>query len=224
MNQITTVSLPATAIARLSVAVASLPGVRFVGVTYRSKESKELARHCLILGADYGEQLSKSLDVLKARPNIAVDVAATRELFKAIDATTAKTPERKAANTALASFQAMIGAERAAAAELFISYETSKESHAKGEENPNYTKAGLYESICPGLKVSRADGTFELCGLSHSKAVIEAGTFPVVNSSAKTIAKRSLEKALPVGRYRTLSLDVGCLESVRIGGSELDVT
>lgn len=223
MNQ-TTISLPATAIARLTAAVASLPGVRFVGVTYRSKESNELARHCLILGADYGEQVRKSLDVLNARPTMAVDLATTRTLSEAIDALPVGSKERKAANASLKSFQAMIGPERAAAAELAMSFEDTLAAHAKGEQNAAYTKAGLYETICPGLHVSRADGTFELCGLSHSKTVLEEGQFPVVNSSAKTIAKNKIRSDLPVGRYRTLACDVSALESVRIGGSELDVS
>lgn len=219
-----TISLPATAIARLTAAVANIPGVRFVGVTYRSKESSELARHCLIVGADYGEQVQRSLDILNTRPNIAVDVAATRELFALIDMTAKGTAARKTANDALKSFQRMIGAERAAAAELVLSCEETLTAHAKGEQNADYTKAGLYETICPGLHVSRADGTFELCGLQHSKKVIEPGTFPHVNSSDKTIAKNKIRSELPVGRYRTLSLDVGCLESVRIAGNELDVS
>jgi hypothetical protein len=224
MQNTVTVSLPATAIARLTAAVASLPGVRFAGVTYRAKESGELARHCLILGADYGEQIRKSLAILNARENIAVDVATTRELSKAIDATAKGSPARKAANAALASFQGMIGAERAASAELFLSFEETLSAHERGEQNKAYTKAGLYESICPGLQVSRADGTFEISGLQHSKTVLETGVYPVVNSSAKTIAKNEIRKALPVGRYRTLCLDAGALESVRIGGSEIDVS
>lgn len=224
MQNIATVSLPAVAIARLTAAVASLPGVRFAGVTYRTKESGELARRVMILGASYENVLSNSLEILRTRENIAVDAAATRELLALIASTTPKTEARKTANAALKSFQNMIGAERAAAAELFCSYEKSLAHLAKGEENPDYTKAGIYENICPGLKVSRVDGTFELCGLTHSKTVIEPGTFAPVNSSDKTIAKRAIEKTLPAGKYRTLALDMGCLESVRIGGNELDVS
>jgi hypothetical protein len=224
MNQIQSISLPATAIARLVAAVASLPGVRFVGVTYRSKEANELARHVFILGASYENTCTASLDILRQREAIETDVSFTRLLQLGIASTIAGTPERKAANAMLAKYQDGIGPERAAAAELFISLEATLSAHAKGEDNAAYTKAGLYESICPGLKVSRADGTFELCGLSHSKRVIEPGTYKHVNSSAKTIAKDEIKRALPVGKFRTLALDLGALESVRISGNEVDVT
>lgn len=221
---ILTVSLPAVAIARLTAAVASVNnGPRFAGVTYRSKESNELARHTLILGASYENTVQTSLDVLSKRQNIAADSAVTRVLQAAVNATVAGSAERKSANAALKSWQAMVGDVRAAASELFVSLENTLTAHAKGEENPAYTKAGVYESICPGLKVSRVDGTFEIAGLSHGKTVLEAGTFKAVNSSGKTIAKDDIRRALPIGKFRTLALDVGALESVRIGGREIDV-
>lgn len=221
-----TISLPSDAIARLAVAIAKLTGPRFVGVTYRSKESGELARHTLILGASYAELVTKSIEslTLSNGPALGGDMLATRSHLKAVKATDAGTAERKAANAQLAAFQASIGAERAASAELAISlYDTLAAINA-GTENEAYTKAGLYETLCPGLKVSRADGTFELVGLSHSKRVIEAGTFKAVNSSAKTIAKDKLRTSLPIGKFRTLSLDVGALHSVRIGGNDVDVS
>lgn len=226
MNNSATVSLPATAIARLTAAVASLSnGPRFVGVTYRSKESGELARHVVIVGASYENVLRNSLAELSKREHVATDSAVTKELLALRDSTLAGSPARKEINAKINAFQRMIGAERAAAAELHCSYSKSLDSHVAGLEcNPDYTKAGLYETICPGLKVSRADGTFELCGLSHSKTVIEPGTFATVNSSDKTIAKRQIEKTLPAGKYRTLCLDLGALESVRIGGEEIDVS
>lgn len=224
MNQ-TTVSLPTVAIARLTAAVASLSGVRFAGVTYRSKESGELARHTLILGASYENTVKTSIGELVAMggADLAVEMQATKTLQKAIALTAKGTPERKAANNALAIYQDVIGPARAAMSELCISLYQTLASGAEGQENPAYTKAGLYESICAGLKVSRADGSFELVGLSHSKTVLQAGVYPVVNSSAKTIAKDMLRRSLPIGKFRTLALDVGHLDSVRIGGAEVDV-
>jgi hypothetical protein len=225
MNQ-TTISLPSVAIARLVAAVAGLQGkVQFAGVTYRAKESGELARHTFILGASYENCLKTSVTQLvqDGGQALGVDMQTTRELEKVIESLAKGSAARKAANAALASFQTMIGAERAARAELCISFMDSLASGATGEENKRYTKAGIYETICPGIKVSRTDGSFELCGLSHAKTVIEPGTYPVVNSSTKTIAKNALRKTLPIGKYRTLALDVGALDSVRIGGSEIDV-
>ncbi len=245
MNQ-TTVSLPSVAIARLATAISGLQGkTQFAGFTYRSKESNELARHTLILGASYENTVNASLDILRTREHIAVDVAASRILqndiaraqasVKMFDAMGTDSPNYAAnahdewiailsdSKRRLKSFQDMIGPYRSAASELFMSLEDTLSAHAKGEENAAYTKAGMYETICPGLKVSRVDGTFEVSGLAHAKKVIEAGTYKSVNSSAKTIAKNEIRASLPIGKFRTLALDAGALESVRISGNEVDV-
>ncbi len=218
------VSLPSASIARLVAAVASVQGVKFIGVTYRSKESNELARHVFILGASYENTVKASIDLLTMRPDISSDMSETKRLQAIVKSYAAGTKERKAANATLTAYQMGIGAERAAASELCISLCDSLIAGTQGEQNEAYTKAGLYEPICEGIKASRTDGTLELCGLSHSKRVIEAGTYKQVNSSAKTIAKDALRASLPVGRYRTLALDVGALESVRIAGNEIDVS
>jgi hypothetical protein len=187
MNNTATLSLPAVAIARLVAAVSGLQGVKFVGVTYTSKESNETARHTLILGASYKECVRNSMEQLTAK------------------------------------LHTLSGIDREAADALLVSFSKTLLAQDTGTEHPSYTKAGLYEAICPGLKVSRADGTFELCGLSHSKRVLVPGTYPVVNSRPLTIAKDKLRRELPIGKFRTLSLDMGHLESVRIGGNEIDV-
>lgn len=218
-----TVSLPAIAIARLTAAIASLPGVRFVGVTYRSKSTKELARHTLILGASYANAVQASIDVLSGRENIGPDMTATKAMQETIASFPNGSDSKRAASAVLATFQGTIGPERAAAAELILSLFATLSALANGTENPAYTKAGLYETICPGLKVSRADGSFELCGFSHAKKVLEPGTYKTVNSSPKTLAKDELRETLPVSKFRTLALDVGALESVRIGKTEIDV-
>jgi len=221
-NNTATVSVPSLAIARLTAAVALINGPRFVGVTYRSVGANELARHTLIIGASYDNVMRESLTILRERANIIADASETRRLQALIKATATGTKERKAANAALATFQDSIGAERAAASELFVSYENTLTAHEAGEENEAYTKAGLYESICPGLNASHATGSIQLCGLAHSKTVIEAGVYKSVDSSAKTLAKKALTETLPAGKWRTFKVDAATLESVRIGGNEID--
>lgn len=233
MSTVTTVSLPATAIARLTAAVAAIQGVKFIGVTYRTKKTNELARYTLILGADYNTQVMQSRDLLAMRPTCEGDAArlsylnaeVARYETEAQDKTNGEALARlQLAEHELNVFMSDLSPERAAAAELFNSYNETLTAHAKGEENPNYTKAGLYETIAPGLAVSRADGTFELRGLQQSRKVLEAGVRKTVHSSPKTLAKKAITATLPVGRYLSLSCDAGALESVRIGGNEIDVS
>jgi len=179
-----------TAIAKLTAALASLAGnVRFVGVTYRSKESGELARHTLVIGASYRNAIVSSMEEL------------TRKLPTLTDAL-----DIQAANECIASYSKSLLALDA------------------GVPHPGNTKPELYETICPGLRVHKVDGSFELCGLTVAKKVIEQGVHKHVNSKPLTLAKKALQKGLPASKYRTLSVDAGVMESVRIGGSEIEVS
>lgn len=178
----------ANVLTKIAASLASLAGVRFVGVTYRSKESGELARHTLIIGANYRNAIQTSMEEL------------TRTLGTLTDAL-----------------------EIEACQALIKSCSQSLLSIDAGVPHPGNTKPELYETICPGLRQHKLDGTFELCGLSVAKKVIEPGVYKQVNSRPLTLAKQKLEKGLPRSKYRTLCLDVGAMESLRIAGSEIEV-
>jgi hypothetical protein len=69
-------------------------------------------------------------------------------------------------------------------------------------QNSQYTKAGYYEKQGNGnLQVSVKDVAY-VRGYTIGKQVIEAGTYPTVNSSQKTIAKNKLRKLLKNTRCR----------------------
>jgi len=176
-------------LARLAASVGALAGnVRFVGVTYRSKETQELARHTLLVGADYRNVITTSMEELTRMKGTLTDALE----IEACDA-------------------------------LILSCSQSLLAMDAGVPHPGNTKPDLYETICPGLRIHKQDGTLELCGLSVAKKVLEAGTYKTVNSKPLTIAKNKLNKELPRAKYRTLAVDVGAMESVRIGGSALEV-
>ncbi len=96
-------------------------------------------------------------------------------------------------------------------------------AHEKGEQNPDYTKAGMYECLTEGVKQSKVDGTYEICGIQVAKKVLIPGTYKTVNSSALTLAKQTITGLLSSSKYRTLCIDAGNLESVRVGGTEIEV-
>lgn len=163
-------------------------GARFIGVTYRSKSTNELARHVLNVGIDYQRCVQNSLVELESMlPTLSYDI------------------QIEAAN------------------ELTYSLKNTLQNMTLGVPNDNYKKKGVYVNVCNGLKINLNDGSFELQGLQVSKKVLEAGVYKVVNSKALTIAKNELRNQLSIGSYRTLACDVGALESVRIGGTELEV-
>lgn len=121
--------------------------------------------------------------------------------------------------------EGLTGLEIQALDEVIASYQNTLDKHAVGEQNDAYTKKGVYLDIIPGLKMSLNDGSFELHAMSVSKVVlIEGKAKKPVNSKPLTIAKNKWKKGLAVEKYRSLAIDVGNFDSIRIGGTELEVS
>ena len=94
------------------------------------------------------------------------------------------------------------GVELQAATELLAS---RRESLAVGiGNNSAYTNADTYVSLpnIPGVKIHKETGALHVTGLVEGKEVVTPGTYKVVKSSPKTIAKRAIEKTLASGRFR----------------------
>jgi hypothetical protein len=68
----------------------------------------------------------------------------------------------------------------------------------------SYTQKDTFESIGKGMRQHKETGEIYIYALVHSKEQIEPPVNPkkAVNSSAKTLAKRSIEKALDMKRNR----------------------
>jgi len=116
------------------------------------------------------------------------------------------------------------GLEIEALDNVLASYQNTLEKAAIGEKNDAYTKKDVYLDIVPGLKMSLNDYSLELHAMLISKKVLVAGEEkkPTV-SRPLTIAQDKFKKGLSVSKYRSFCLDVGCLDSIRIGGTELEV-
>lgn len=95
-------------------------------------------------------------------------------------------------------------------------------AHEKGEQSANYTKRGQYLHIAPNLQLNLVDNTLEITGKVHSKVVLEPGVYKKVNSRPLTIAQDRIKKELPSAKWRTLAIDAGNLETVKINGETIE--
>ena len=161
-------------------------GPSFVGLTYTSKSTGEVARWVMSVGVSYHNLIEKSLVELQDVP----------------------------ANTAL---------EIEAKAAVKASLEKTLAAHAVGQQNADYTKLGMYSDVCKGIKRFH-DGSCEVAGIIISRVVITPGVYKTVKSSALTLAKGAIERQLSKAKWRTPCVDVGNLASVRLGGTEIEVT
>ncbi len=94
----------------------------------------------------------------------------------------------------------------------------------EGREHKDYTKKGLYRSICPGVKINLNDNSLEIQGFQHAKAVLIPGDYKETNyRSEETRMKADIRKSLKVGKFKTLCLDAGLVHSARINGETIEL-
>lgn len=141
---------------------------KFAKITYRAKESGELAVHFTNLQVNVSELYTHDLTALQA---LNLD-----------------------------------GVDKEAADEIRVSRQNSLQ---KGVGNNDaYTCKDTYVHVdgMKGVKVHKDTGVLYITGQVEVKKVLEAGTYKVVNSKPKTIAKRKIEKGLPSAGFRTFIL------------------
>lgn len=122
----------------------------------------------------------------------------------------------------------LTGIQAVACDELIASV---SESLTKGiGNNSAYTLKGYFTPITPNgevkLHVDESTGeTFlYIRGYSLKKTVLVKGTYKTVNSSAKTLAKKEIEKSLKRGKIRTFKINVNSLQSVRMNGMSIEIS
>lgn len=107
---------------------------------------------------------------------------------------------------------------------MIESLRESINAKAENRSHVNDTKAGLYETICPGLRININDGTCEILGLQVAKAVLVPGDYKEVkHRTEETAIKAEIRKTLKVGKIKTLCVDLGNFESARVNGETLEL-
>lgn len=106
--------------------------------------------------------------------------------------------------------------------EMLASFRKSLEFRSKGQQNPDYTKAGQYIPLGNGISINSVDNSIQIQGIIRSKVVLEKGEYKPVKSSPKTLAKKALQKTLPIGKWREFALEnVG---RVKLNGKVLEIS
>lgn len=113
--------------------------------------------------------------------------------------------------------------EAMALVEQKASLEESLKAHREGRQHESYTKKGMYSEVVPGI-AQFDDGTFELRGVQTAKVVLVPGIYKTVNHRNElTAAKAKLRSELPVGKYKSLALDLGYIHGVRMNGTTVEI-
>lgn len=111
---------------------------------------------------------------------------------------------------------------RAAHAELLGSLRNTVELGAGN--NPAYShgeaKRGedaTYETLSHGVKLHLDSGCLHVSGIVIGKRKLVEGTYPVVNSRPKTVAKDAMRDRLPLAKWRQYKLTPANVEAVVLG-------
>lgn len=110
-----------------------------------------------------------------------------------------------------------------AADAVMASLKKTLDAHSRGEQNEDYTKKNQYIPIGNGLSVNTTDNTIQLFGVINSETILKEGTYKKVNSAELTIAKRKIEKMLPISKFREFALDASQIEKVRVNGETFEI-
>jgi hypothetical protein len=110
-----------------------------------------------------------------------------------------------------------------AAAKIMASLTKTLAAHAVGQQNEDYTKKGQYIPLGNGANLNTKDNSIQLFGLVLTKEVLVKGVYPVVNSAPVTIARRKIEKMLPIGNFREFALDETQVAQMKVNGDVIEI-
>lgn len=88
--------------------------------------------------------------------------------------------------------------------------------------NRSEGQSDAYVTLCPNVRLHIGEQRIFIYGFVVSKEVIVPGTYKAVNSSAKTIAKRKIDKHLKASQFRQFAFDR--LQSVKVKGEEIEIS
>jgi len=110
------------------------------------------------------------------------------------------------------------GIELEAANAVLASLNKSLVAHQNGTQSEDYTKKGQYVNIGNGVNINTNDNSIQIFGVKLTKKVIVEGVHKKVNSKPLTIAKRNVEKLLPISNFREFAFDMGNIHQVKVDG------
>jgi len=177
----------------------SLNGAKMIGITnYYAKTSGEIANHNICVNVSV---LNAKRSDLKALQN--VDDA---KLIAIADAS-----------------KIALDVLRISLAEMVESATKNLSENADDRTAQSNGQSNAYLNIGKGIRLHLETMTVHVFGKAVKKTVIVSGTYKTVNSSAKTLGKKAITKALNLkaGKFRDFIL--GNADNLRISGTTIEI-
>jgi len=173
-----------------------LKGCKFVGIKGYSNKHGEVADLTILTNFNVRNAKEKDLNTLKS-----LDDKDLRAIQKECDV------DLDVIKTALA--------------ELIDSGEKNLNEETKTTASKAQEDAYIY--LTNSVKMNKDSMDVFIVGQRHTKKVIVEGTYPIVKSRPKTIAKKAIKKHCNLSMERYRSYKVGSLESIQITGDTIQM-
>lgn len=182
--------------------LVSVQGSRFVSLTYKSKGTKELARHTLLLGVKLDKVYKRDLSLYRRKLSKlqGIEQVACQELVDSLKESLTVGIGNNSANTNKDTYQHVTSGIKI--------HLTSDDIHLNG-----FTVSKV--KICQSCANEGSKG--ETC----DKCQASLGEYKEVKSSDKTLAKNRLRKMGKLGKIRQFILKESELQSVACNGKTL---
>ena len=105
--------------------------------------------------------------------------------------------------------------------QAFTDVEASLSARISRPEQVEIGDVSNFTTLSKGVKMHQETGELYLSGQVISKTIITPGTYKEVKSRPLTLAKKMIEKHLPVSKYRALKISANQIHSVKSQGTTL---
>lgn len=184
------------------VAVKNIKGTSFVGVRAYENSQGEISNQTFIVGINYPKLLSNDLKTLKSN-------AVKRQVI-GLYTKNDKGIVKKAYNELVTSLEKRTADEKTKEKLRLENDLTIKQSDAQSD---------AYTQIAKGLKAK--DNALYIYGLCVRKTVLKSVEYKNVNSQAKTIIKRTIEKNAQLRNLKYKQFKLGALETLALQGVKI---
>lgn len=113
------------------------------------------------------------------------------------------------------------GIDAAVVDQAFADVEASLSARISRPEQIDIADVSSFTTLSKGIKMHQQTNELYLSGQVVSKTIITPGTYKEVKSRPLTLAKKMIEKHLPVSKYRSLKISPTQIHSVRSQGTTL---
>ena len=110
-----------------------------------------------------------------------------------------------------------------ALSELITSLEKNVSAELSDRTTQSQAQTNAYIDLSPSVKINKESLEVFVSGFLNQEVVLVEGTYPIVKSRPKTIAKKAIEKVLNLRMNAYRIYNIGTMDNVKINGETIQM-